>query len=46
LEPDIDLAEVVGGAVVGALEDVAAALQAGEGLLRALECSAEHFVFG
>jgi hypothetical protein len=36
----------VEGAVVGALEDVATALQAGEGLLGVLEGSAEHFVFG
>jgi hypothetical protein len=42
----LDLAEVVEGAVVGALEALAAALQAGEGLLGVLEGSAEYFVFG
>jgi hypothetical protein len=35
----------VEGAVVGALDAVAAALQAGEGLLGVLEGSAEHFVW-
>jgi len=44
LEPDLDLAQVV--VVVGVLEDVAAALQAGESLLGFLEGSTEHFVFG
>ncbi|MGO9258696.1 MAG: hypothetical protein ACLQU1_20600, partial [Bryobacteraceae bacterium] len=42
----LDRAEVVEGAVVGALEALAAALQAGEGLLAAFEGAAEDLVFG
>ncbi|MGO9255050.1 MAG: hypothetical protein ACLQU1_01920, partial [Bryobacteraceae bacterium] len=42
----LELAEVVEGAVVDALEAVAAALEAGEGLLAAFEGAAEDLVFG
>jgi hypothetical protein len=42
----LDLAEVVEGAMEGALEALAAALQAGEGLLGADEGDAEDSVFG